>query len=215
MRRVIVVLAVCLVLQVTVFADMITVDSQLTPLPLDKDYTLTTLVGGATVYDFDSLVTTPSITGDWAVVKGTATTYAAPYSVSETHADDTWYLTVPKNLLAGNSATISFDSDYNYLGFFWGSIDTYNTIEFFDNDSLVATYKGDYVSSGSGNQTAADTNKYVNFFMSHSFDAIKLTSTNYAFELDNLAVAVVPVPGAVLLGFLGLGAAGLKLRKYV
>lgn len=33
--------------------------------------------------------------------------------------------------------------------------------------------------------------------------------------LDNLQLSVVPVPGAVLLGFLGLGAAGMKLRRSV
>jgi len=213
-RQIILVLAVCVLLPGAALADMITYgvhDSQTTP---DLgDYTLTTLVSGATVYDFDS--TTPSnIIGDWDVVSGTTGTYAAPFSAGEDDADATKYLTVPKNIQAGNSATISFGSDYNYLGFFWGSIDEYNTIEFLDDDGVVKTYIGTDVSSGSGDQRAPDTNKYVNFFMSHSFDAIRLTSTQYAFELDNLAVAVVPVPGAVLLGFLGLGAAGLKLRRH-
>lgn len=32
--------------------------------------------------------------------------------------------------------------------------------------------------------------------------------------IDNVQVGVVPVPGAVLLGLLGLSAAGMKLRKY-
>lgn len=33
-------------------------------------------------------------------------------------------------------------------------------------------------------------------------------------DLDNLRANVVPVPGAILLGILGLGAVGLKLRKF-
>lgn len=32
--------------------------------------------------------------------------------------------------------------------------------------------------------------------------------------IDNLQVAQVPIPGAVLLGMLGLGAAGIKLRRF-
>jgi len=34
------------------------------------------------------------------------------------------------------------------------------------------------------------------------------------FELDHVQLSPVPVPGAVLLGVLGLGAVGVKLRKY-
>jgi hypothetical protein len=48
------------------------------------------------------------------------------------------------------------------------------------------------------------------------------TVTGFGFEVDypalsgsdNFHLSVVPVPGAVLLGFLGLGAAGLRLRRF-
>jgi hypothetical protein len=218
MTRIVVVLVVCAVVQVSAFADMITFDSQLTSAA--GDYTLTTNVAGATVYDFESVGTTPTIAGNWNVISGSATNkYAAPYCVPEGRADATKYLTVPWNLGGSPtpySAEITFGQDYNYLGFFWGSIDKYNTATFFNDGVKVAEFTGDDVINPdnlTGNQTASETNKYVNFFLDNSFDKIRLTSTSYAFELDNLAVSVVPVPGAVLLGFLGLSAAGMRLRK--
>lgn len=39
-------------------------------------------------------------------------------------------------------------------------------------------------------------------------------STNYISEVCGLAIVPVPVPAAVLLGILGLGVVGIKLRKY-
>jgi len=40
------------------------------------------------------------------------------------------------------------------------------------------------------------------------------TQPAYPSYSDDFHASVVPVPGAILLGFLGLGAAGLKLRRY-
>jgi len=59
------------------------------------------------------------------------------------------------------------------------------------------------------------TNLYVNFYNLPEFDAVRFLSSGWAFEFDNLAVGLtpVPVPGAVLLGVLGLSIAGIKLRK--
>jgi hypothetical protein len=37
---------------------------------------------------------------------------------------------------------------------------------------------------------------------------------DYPSDPDAYHISVVPVPGAVLLGILGLGVAGIKLRKY-
>jgi hypothetical protein len=129
-----------------------------------------------------------------------------------------WY-TVPVNVSSTPQSTMLYfnGATYDYLGLFWGSVDTYNTFEFFNAGSLVATFTGQDITNPSpanGNQAAPSTNLYVNFVDIPTFDAVRFTSTSYAFEFDNLAVGnAVPVPGAVLLGMLGLGAAGLKLRR--
>jgi len=47
------------------------------------------------------------------------------------------------------------------------------------------------------------------------FRSTTADSIYYGPALDDVSVTVVPVPGAVLLGLLGFGAAGLKLRKHV
>lgn len=42
---------------------------------------------------------------------------------------------------------------------------------------------------------------------------IKISNSQAGIEVDHLQYGVVPVPGAVLLGMLGLGAAGMRLRR--
>lgn len=95
--------------------------------------------------------------------------------------------------------------------FFWGSVDTYNLVEFFDGDTLVASFTGADIASavglggthnGSGN---FHFDAYVNF--EGLFDSAKLSilpgvGTGIAFEV---ATAKVPEPASVL----GLVAVGL------
>ena len=93
-------------------------------------------------------------------------------------------------------------------------MDTYNTLEFLGADltTVVDTVYGTTFSGGNGAQDTALTNKYVNFYGMPDFYGVRLTSTNYAFEVDNIAVGrnVVPEPltvillGSGLLGLLGL-----------
>ena len=149
---------------------------------------------------------------------------SAPWSALDSAKDNTPYLSVPE-LTPNPFVTVDFGGGtYNYLGLHWGSMDEYNQIEFLSSGGVVETITGDLVWIGSGpagGQAIPNTNQYVNFFSPSAFDAIRITSFGgdgypgtsapYAFELDNLAV---PVPGAVLLGILGLSVAGVKLRKY-
>ncbi len=141
---------------------------------------------------------------------------AAPFNEYLGTDDTTKYYTVPEDMSqTPQSATVEFGGTYNYLGLFWGSMDDYNKIEFLLNGSVIdkGTFTGLDVSiDADGGQADPLDNGYVNFHNVPNFDAVRFTSTEYAFEFDNLAVAV-PVPGAVLLGILGLSAAGLKLRR--
>ena len=47
-----------------------------------------------------------------------------------------------------------------------------------------------------------------------TFSGIRINTTPGGISLDNINAEVVPVPGAVLLGILGLSVAGIKLRKH-
>ena len=57
-----------------------------------------------------------------------------------------------------------------------------------DYESIKAINPG----IANGNQTAPFTNLYVNFLDLPRFDSFRLTSPQYAFELDNIAVGRVP-----------------------
>ena len=82
------------------------------------------------------------------------------------------------------------------------------------NGTLVGTVNGaDVIAAGTnfGNQQAVGSNEYVNMTFASGFNEIKLVTTNYNFEVDNLAVAQVPEPGA--LGLLGVGFLSLFVRR--
>ena len=191
------------------------------------DYVLTSPYAFLPGYEVDAFTggtsdTTWTYAGSYGIyindVSGKA---SAPFdSEIDWKKDNTYYFSVPKELSdVPQYATVDFGgATYGYLGLMWGSMDDYNKIEFLScgvGGAVVGTIGGLDVTrdSASGGQEDWENNAYVNIFSTVPFDAIKITSTSYAFELDNLSVAV-PVPGAVLLGILGLSAAGIKLRKF-
>lgn len=193
----------------------------------DTDGVYTTERTDAYVWDFnnpnDPLGTRPSIFesidhNDAAVVSGSVSgKYAAPYIFTENSADLTPYLSVPEENSNGTgSFKVSLSQKADYFGMLWGSVDSYNALNFFQNGSLVESLAGnDIVNPANGNQTGNLHNVYVNL-TGFEFDQFELVSTSFAFEVDNIAVAPVPEPGTFVL--MGLGLAGLvgmrkKFRK--
>jgi len=183
----------------------------------DANQGLTSPYAGAMVNTFDA----PSTwvwSGNGAVVSGSVSgKYAAPFANGQ--FDATRYVTVPLNLAqAPASYSASLGGTYNYFGIWWGSMDAYNTLTFtlngvptgdtFTGTALVAN------PSYLGNQTAWQSNRYVNLLGLQPFDGFTMTSTNYAFEADNIAVGNVPEPATVVLLASGLaGIAALRKRR--
>jgi hypothetical protein len=110
-----------------------------------------------------------------------------------------------------------------------------------DNDDIWAVelfYKYSYIPSGGGSPVTGEeksgftiltgggiaTNLYTgapysNFDLTNVTDIgirVKgnLVSGSYPSDPDTFHISLVPVPAAVILGILGMGVAGLKLRKY-
>jgi PEP-CTERM motif len=171
---------------------------------------------GATVETFDpngvSNLGWSFSDSNYAIRLGSVSDAAAPwYDTAGGQRDLTYYLTVPVSTsVSPVSVTIGFGgATYNYFGLWWGSMDTYNTLEFLRGGVVVDTVLGTTFSDGSGAQDAAKTNKYVNFYGMPNFDAVRLTSTNYAFEVDNLAVGNNLVPEPLTMVLLGSGLLGL------
>ncbi|MFT6896787.1 MAG: hypothetical protein ACJA13_001190 [Paraglaciecola sp.] len=112
-------------------------------------------------------------------------------------------------------------SSIDYLGFYWGSVDLYNSFEFYSGDTLVKTVTGPELlaelGGKAGDQVADSSNVYVNidFTFAESFDSFRVLTSGVAGEFDNIAVGLsqrpVPAPGS--LAFLGLGLLGLGLGR--
>jgi hypothetical protein len=125
------------------------------------------------------------------------------------------------------SQLLAFNADtgITYLGFYWGSVDTYNDFNFYSGGNLVASITGSSLLSSlggtSGNQTSPNSNVYVNidFSLAEQFDRLVINTTGIAGEFDNIVVGLSqrPVlassPGSNALLLLGLAAMCLRLRR--
>jgi VCBS repeat-containing protein len=136
----------------------------------------------------EALHATFTASGDAGVVHGSSPVSAPPY-VADGVQDSTNYLSVGGHA----QETISFDHQENSFGLYWGSIDSYNSIEFYDGNKLVASYTGSDVSSlqASGGQHSFSSNGYVEFLDLAPFNKVVLASGQNSFELDNVSAGTI------------------------
>jgi hypothetical protein len=135
---------------------------------------------------------------------------ASPFGINDS------FLSVP-NPVANGTAEFGLGADYDYFGLFWGSVDTYNTLSFWNDGAEIASFSGSDISPliANGDQGSWNSNRYVNFFFTDGdmYDTIRLNSTSYAFETDNHAYGVVAVPEPSIIALFGLGLLGLGLAR--
>ena len=108
----------------------------------------------------------------------------------------------------------------NTISFIWGSVDSYNSIDFLDAaGNVIATFTGSDVNNpANGNQTSPNTNPLVTFTFTgadgYNVAAARLNSSRNAFETDNWTiVGGVPEPTTWALMILGFGAIGFSMRR--
>jgi len=116
-------------------------------------------------------------------------------------------------LLGGGSETISFSTVKDAFGLYWGSLDPYNTVDFFRNNVLVVSYTGAQIAPliANGGQGSDNSNRYV-IFSGLRFDRVVLSSGGNSFEFDNVAAAAPELASwaLMLLGFATIGFAAYR-----
>jgi hypothetical protein len=124
------------------------------------------------------------------------------------------------SVTGGGDLELSFHST-NKIGFYWGSIDSYNTVEFFKGTTLVDTLAGSAVLplllADDGGQHSFASNRFINFTdLSGTFNSIQILSGANSFEFDNVQVGSVPEASTwamMILGFLGVGFTAYRRKR--
>ena len=166
---------------------------------------------GSFTFNFNSGSTPPfNPTGQAQFETGSSSgQFAAPFG------DTTQYVSIGTNPTPGSASLVTPfvlpAAHDNYLGLYWGSIDAYNSITITDsagntfvvnaaNFPVLDPANGDQGLQGSAYVNIVDPNGYIT--------SATFTSSQKAFEFDNVTLAAVPEASTwamMLLGFLGLG----------
>lgn len=159
-----------------------------------------------------------SFTGTGKVVQGALSgEYAAPYISGSngvgflnpnqpTGVDTSHYLST-----GTGSVILQFNSAQNYFGMLWGSVDSYNTLSFYNGTSLVGSFTGTQIWANANGDQGQQGTFYVNFNdLGGAFNKVVASSSQNAFELDNVAYNSKGVPDSgSTLALVGLVFAGL------
>lgn len=166
--------------------------------------------GPTPTYDFE---TTAPVSGGLVTSTSVSGVSAQPFG-----STGKFWTVGPTDGSPGDMNLSSFGDIFS-LSFIWGSVDTYNTLEFLDaSDNILASFTGSQIyNPANGNQTDPNLNPLVRFNLSgpemSSFTTLRLRSTSNAFETDNFAINAVPEPATWAMMLLGFGLVGFGMRR--
>lgn len=167
---------------------------------------------GAITQDFNASLLDPAGYVGGGVVLGSAGgLWASPPN------DTSNYWTTGPSTSVTTTDNIGFLS--SYFGYYGGSPDTYNSIEFFNGGQSVGNISGTQLAAFASVASAGDQSigVYWNIFASNPgeyFNTVVFTSTQNAFETDNHAVlSAVPEPETYAMFLAGLGLMGFMARR--
>ena len=147
--------------------------------------------------DFNDL-TAPGFSGNFSVLStGSPGIAAAP--------NDTPFLVAP-SVGGGSSGTATYTTSNSITAFSfdWGTPDTYNTLTFRSGATVVASFTGTGLSAGNYGYT---------FTTAQDVNNVDFSSTQRAFEIDNVSVTAVPEPTTWALLIVGFGMVGVAARR--
>jgi hypothetical protein len=180
------------------------------------------------------LAVTPSGAGVVNVRKGSVSNVAAApaqdttcYAYTTNNGSGTSYVDIDYTAFLasiGGFVPSLAGSYINYLGFYWGSVDRYNTFEFYSDNVLVKSITGTSLLTDlggtSGDQESDKSNVYVNidFSAAEAFNRFRVITKGVAGEFDNIVIGLdkrppPAVPAPTGLALLGLGLIGIGFSR--